>query len=920
MNYGKQSSTIKKCVILLLVLTFAKITIAQDAREYYPLHVGDYWIQQVDSLEGEPGIMRMDVEDIDIIRGQSYFRMKQQLTNEATGEEYTTWYVWMKEDTSGILIGAFGDSSEVTELVIASRTITVDGIATDWSGIAVLATDPQGDDSPSFAGDDIKALYIARDATNLFIRMDLWDNANLNFQNSPPPYDGRYSIFIDNIGPYPYMELGIAYDSYAAQWSLGYNGSSSDVPLGLAGPNFVGVSGNIIELKIPLNLIGNPSQYNKINGEVHFQYDSQGDELQVKATFLYDPPIRWIHSDMLKAGFSWEFDAPEMGGHHWITLESNAETVQVPAGTFYNCVKLKQIIVNSEGDTIQNQDVYYARGVGEVLKLGWSDWMGRMDFRLIDYSIQSIQVEPVNQPQAGQNFNLTIVSSSQNFVPTTKRLYYRSTGESNWQYLNITAPGANFNVTVPQNIMTLRGVEYYVYLSDGQQEVTYPAIDPEIKPARIQVAVSNYTPSLALHGMTYQMISVPLELTNPQVQNVLGDDYGQYNPEQWRLFRWEDGDYVEYPDITASFTPGAAFWLVTRDSESFDVDNGISTDSSQPFSCTLLPGWNQVANPFAFPILSDTVDVPEDMLDPPVYYDGTEYQYDVPILQPWQGYFVYNKSNSPVTIFIPPIAAQGGVPKLSKLLTINTESEYMLQLSVTMQNTRLMDTQNYIGSRSNATDARDDFDLVEAPPIGEYIQLSIIENEERFAANFKPALTPGNQWEMELSVSPLIELPVHINLLETGKLQEGQQLYILDKDFDCAIATTEKNFSVKISREMPVRHFKVLVGTKEYAEQNSQGISLIPLDYRLDQNFPNPFNPETIIPYQLGRRSMVSLEIYNILGQRIRTLIHDVQNTGQYAVTWDGRNDEGKLVAAGIYMCHFQADEFAATRKLILVR
>ncbi|MCI0495808.1 T9SS type A sorting domain-containing protein, partial [candidate division KSB1 bacterium] len=593
---------------------------------------------------------------------------------------------------------------------------------------------------------------------------------------------------------------------------------------------------------------------------------------------------------------------------------------QVPAGTFYNCVKLVQIIVDSEGDTVQNQEVYLAKGVGEVLKLGWSEWVGETAFRLIDYSIQSIQVEPVNPPQAGQSLNLTIVSASQNFEPTIKRLYYRSTGESSWQYLNITAPGVNFDVTVPQNIITLRGVEYYVYMSDGQQEITYPPIDPQLKPAAIQVAVSNYTPSLDLQGMTYQMISVPLELTNPQIQNVLGDDYGEYDPEQWRLFRWEDGDYVEYPDITASFTPGAAFWLVTRDSESFDVDNGISTDSSQPFSYTLQPGWNQVANPFAFPVLSDTVEVPENALDSPVYFDGADYQYDVPTIEPWQGYFVYNRTSSPVTILVPPIASQGGIRKLSKRLAINSDTEYMLQLSAAMQNTKLMDTQNYLGLREKASDFRDDLDLAEAPPIGEYIQLSIIENEERFAANFKPVLSPGNQWDVELKVAPLIEMPIHISLLETGNLPEGQQLFILDKDYDCAIPIAEQNFSVKISRGMPVRHFKILVGTKEYAEQNSQGISLLPLNYELGQNFPNPFNPETTIPYQLGKRSEVTLEIYNIISQRIRTLVHGVQSTGQYAVTWDGTDDAGKSVVTGIYICQFQADEFAATQKLILVR
>lgn len=923
MNYIKRSAVIKAFSLFLLVLIFAKMTSAQHAGEYYPLHVGDYWIQHTDSLDGEPGTFRMEVEDIDNIRGTEYFRMKQQLVYEDTGEEYTKWYVWIKEDTSGILIGAFGDSSAMIDLNIPTQTITVDGNPTDWSGITALATDPQGDDSPSFTGDDIKALYISSDADHLFIRMDLWDNVNTDFQNSPPPYDGSYSICIDNNGPYREMDLGIAYNSNLSQWSLSYNGSSTGVPAGLEGPDFVGVSGNIIELRIPLNLIGNPSQYNQIIGEVnsyYYQYGSVLDELRVDATFVFDPPIQWIDNDMLKAGFSWEFDAPKMGGHYVITLVSSTETVQVPAGTFPNCARLKQIITNSDGDTTQVQDIYLARGVGEVLKRGWNDWNGRMDFELTDYSVQAIQVNQDNTAQAGQNLNLSIASSNQNFQPTTKRLYYRSAGESSWQFLNITTSGTNFNVTIPQNVVTLRGIEYYVYLSNGQQVLTYPELDPEIRPAVIQVAVNNYTASLTLQGMTYQMISVPLQLSNTHVLNVLQDDLEQYNPEQWRLFRWENGDYVEYPDITANFTPGTAFWLITRYGGSFDVENGLSVDSSQPFSYTMQPGWNQVANPFAFPILADSVKGAQDMLERPVYYNGTQYEYDVAIIQPWQGYFVFNNSNSPLTIYVRPIAADTSSPKISKRIAVDIESEYLLQLLAAMPGTRLIDTQNYIGLRNQAIESRDELDLTEAPPIGEYLQLSIVENNERFAANFKPIQGKGQQWELEVNVSSRIERAVEIDLQETGHLPEGHQLYVLDKDYNCAIPATEKRFSVDLTSECPVRHLKILLGTKEYAEQNNQGISLIPINFALKQNFPNPFNPETTIPYQLGRRSLVLLDIYNVLGQRIRTLVNGIKNTGQYAVTWDGRDDAGKSIVTGIYICHFKAGEFTATRKLILVR
>lgn len=920
MSSHRPSLIIQGCLIFLLVLAFTTRVSAQDSREYYPLHIGDYWIQYTDSLEGQPGFMRTDIEGSDIIREQSYFRMKQQLTDKATGEEQATWYLWMRQDTAGIVIGAFGETAQINEMVIATQTILVDGNPSDWNGITALAVDPQGDDLPSYSGDDIKALYIARDANHLYVRLDLWENVNISFQNSSPPYDGSYCIFIDNDGPFHNMKLGIAYDSYAGLWSLGYNYSSYNAPTGLEGPSYVGVNGNIIELKIPLNLIGNPSRYSQIKAEVLLQYGFACDELEVRTTAIYDPPIRWIHKDMLDAGFTWEFEAPELGGQHWITLESDSETVQVLAGTFYDCAKLRQIVVSSEGDTVQNLAVYYARGVGEVLRNGWAEWIGRMDFQLIEYSIQAIQVEHVNPPQAGQSVMLTIAVPSERFQPTIKRLYYRTAGSASWEYLTITEPGTNFDVAIPQSAVTLRGIEYYVYLSDGQQELTYPSIDPISKPAAIQAKINNYTLPLTLPRITYQMISVPLELSYPQIQQVLGDDYGSYDSERWRLFRWEDGAYVEYPNLKTNFAPGTAFWLVTRNGESFDVDIGLSTSTSQPFSVTLQPGWNQIANPFAFPILTDIVDVPDNTLELPVYYDGTDYQYDVTTLQPWEGYFVYNKTSMPVTILMPPIAAQDGGTKLSKCLTINPDREYLLQLSATMQNTKLMDTQNFIGLRERASYSRDNLDLAEAPPIGEHIQLSIIENEERFAANFKPAQSSGHCWNIELSASPMMKLPIHIDLHEMGHLPEGQQLYILDQDYDCAIPTTDNKFSAKLSRSMPVRHFKILIGTKAYAEQHSHGISLIPLNFALGSNYPNPFNPETTIPYQVGRRSLVSLEILNVLGQRIRTLVAGEQNTGQYAVSWDGTDDAGKSVATGVYMCRFHAGEFVATQKLLLVR
>ncbi|HFB68104.1 MAG TPA: T9SS type A sorting domain-containing protein, partial [Calditrichae bacterium] len=97
-------------------------------------------------------------------------------------------------------------------------------------------------------------------------------------------------------------------------------------------------------------------------------------------------------------------------------------------------------------------------------------------------------------------------------------------------------------------------------------------------------------------------------------------------------------------------------------------------------------------------------------------------------------------------------------------------------------------------------------------------------------------------------------------------------------------------------------------------------ISLAPAEFALAPNFPNPFNPSTTIRYQLAREVPVRLEIFNIQGQRVRTLVHAVQSAGFYSVEWDGRNDAGQPVASGTYIYRLQAGSFVQTRQMTLMK
>jgi hypothetical protein len=94
-----------------------------------------------------------------------------------------------------------------------------------------------------------------------------------------------------------------------------------------------------------------------------------------------------------------------------------------------------------------------------------------------------------------------------------------------------------------------------------------------------------------------------------------------------------------------------------------------------------------------------------------------------------------------------------------------------------------------------------------------------------------------------------------------------------------------------------------------------------PARYRLAQNVPNPFNPATTIRYELEESGVVSLRVYNVAGQLVRTLVDGHRAAGQvYEAVWNGRNDAGQTVSSGVYFYKLSSEGFAKTKKMILLK
>jgi hypothetical protein len=114
--------------------------------------------------------------------------------------------------------------------------------------------------------------------------------------------------------------------------------------------------------------------------------------------------------------------------------------------------------------------------------------------------------------------------------------------------------------------------------------------------------------------------------------------------------------------------------------------------------------------------------------------------------------------------------------------------------------------------------------------------------------------------------------------------------------------------------------YAIMICPKPTAVEEEEEGSITPKDFELYQSYPNPFNNQTIIKYNLFKSCQVSLTIYNILGQKVKTLFEGYQEAGFKIVNWDGKDERGKDLASGIYFYQLKAGEVTQTKRMVLLK
>ena len=158
---------------------------------------------------------------------------------------------------------------------------------------------------------------------------------------------------------------------------------------------------------------------------------------------------------------------------------------------------------------------------------------------------------------------------------------------------------------------------------------------------------------------------------------------------------------------------------------------------------------------------------------------------------------------------------------------------------------------------------------------------------------------------------------------ENNKLQIDAAVLGIDRTIDFSGTLAVARFRILGAGQGDVTIDRAIVRNGENNEEIpvlNNNARPLPTVFNLAQNYPNPFNPTTRIDYQVPATSLVTVDVYNVLGERVVTLVNEVKEQGYYTVVWDGRNASNQQVASGLYFYTMRAGEFRNVNKMMSVR
>ena len=471
-----------------------------------------------------------------------------------------------------------------------------------------------------------------------------------------------------------------------------------------------------------------------------------------------------------------------------------------------------------------------------------------------------------------------------------------------------TVNDSTYRVSIDDSIRSVFNLRAYIVSKDGmlnKSETDYNS--PYIEFAKNELTMED-TFSFYPDGIgseSWRMFSFPGYLHENQIaQSSLEDGHVFYDWDP-NANTWVKPDSLEI---------GRGYWFKHRYNDPVIFGNKDTTGFAIPlenYTIQLDKHCNMVGNPFSFPVIAESS---EGVSLPFKYGLGTKEGWaDTTVFEPWAGYAVYSPSDTGTITFKPFIDSM----TVSRL-AING---WKLELDVIGEYS--FDRTCVIGRNERALEVQDIYDLPSMPSPQNSLKLMIDiggSGSYEHSSDIRSLDEFNGVWNIQIQGNN-----------EPGPIQlTGSSNGLIPKDLCFTI--------VDIHRRMVINEFlrlglaieekitnnydlKLIAGDENYVMKMVDDILAdIPEEFTLGQNYPNPFNPTTNIDFALPISGNISLVIYNLMGQEVRTLISKNMKYGFHTILWNGLDQSGRPVSSGVYFSELRAKGFRQTKKMLMLK
>ncbi|MFH0991057.1 MAG: DUF1565 domain-containing protein [bacterium] len=389
--------------------------------------------------------------------------------------------------------------------------------------------------------------------------------------------------------------------------------------------------------------------------------------------------------------------------------------------------------------------------------------------------------------------------------------------------------------------------------------------------------------------------------------------------KDWQVY-WDNGAstnyFVEFDGSSIfQFGRGKAFWIVAKSQVTINRSLTYpSFNTSGEAEIALHAGWNLITNPFSTTIPWSRIQSANQTSASIFIFNGSFASSS--LFEPYVGYYYFNGSPGTTlsVLKVPYFSLYGSVGKPFE----NVYEGWKVTMMLSSEQGQRSET--WFGVSRSAKNEMDELDVRKPRALGAINDMFFDrpnwdDRYTSFASDIRERIHDLETWDFTVNVEPLKR--VVLTFSGVDEIPLPYEVYLLDHA-NAQSLNLRKDSMYSITTPLKSLQLSILIGTEEKIRGKVK--DMLPKEYSLSQNFPNPFNLSTSFNVIMPRPTSVKLMVYNILGRVVRTLFTGDMETGSYWFTWDGRDDRQSRVPTGAYYCRLEivGERTLMTRMLLI--